>query len=159
MLINGQRPQGINVVAIVLPRANADDLVFKAQAVLDMESFDTLFPRPEPPTIIKPGLGSVPDFKDKNYLESLEKRSYAHTDYMILKSLEATPNLKWETVDLNDPATYGNWRKEAKEAGLVDVEINRIIMGVMEANALNEKVIDEARKRFLATQAVDEARK
>lgn len=126
------------------------DLVFKACGVLDWEPLDKLLPEPIPPTKVVPGGAPIPMFEDPDYQISLTNYSVARQNWLILEALKATPGLEWSTVIQSDSTTWGNYRKELREFGLLPTEINRIIAATWQANSLNENVIDEARKRFLA---------
>lgn len=75
-----------------------------------------------------------------------------------MKSLEATPDLEWENVDVEDPNTWNNFRQEMTDSGFSAIEINRVIAECLNVNALNEEKIEEARQRFLlqAREVADE---
>jgi len=68
--------------------------------------------------------------------------------YMVLKSLEPS-DIEWEKVNAADPSTWLGWQDELKEAGISQTELNRIIVCVMQANALDEDKLKEAREVFL----------
>ena len=145
----GKKVDGPNVEVVVIPRASGD-LVFKAQAVLDYDDFDKLCPVPLPPPIIKKGGERGLDTNDKDYLAAMDKWASAKTNWMILKSLQATPDLEWETVDMSLSETWGNYEQELKDSGFSPPETLRIIQCVINACGLNQEKIDEATKRFLA---------
>jgi len=137
---------------LVLPRPEGTpDIPFTAIAVSINDEFDKLVPEPAPPTVLKKGGKSVPDFNDKDYKETVKRRDSQRFAFMILKSLEPS-NIEWSTVDLEKPNTWLKWDKELKEAGLSETEINRVIATVMAANSLDEDKIDAARKNFLLGQ-------
>jgi hypothetical protein len=71
---------------------------------------------------------------------------------MIIKSLEETEGLEFESIKLDDHTTWTNVYKEFKDSGLCDMEITRLIDGVMEANSLSDERVEEARSRFLASK-------
>lgn len=149
MLLNGKR-LGPNVVTLVLPRGEEEPIVIRAQAVLDYDEFNAIFPRPEPPVKIMRGGAKQPDFEAKSFLQEMQDYGLKRTQYMIIKSLSATEGLKWERVKIEDPNTWHDWENELKEAHISDVERQRIMAAVMEANALNEAKLEEARERFLS---------
>lgn len=151
MKLKGRRP-GVNVEIIVLPRGDGEDLVFKAKAVEDFEMFDKLCPPPEPPKRILPGGEQVPNFQDKNYSAALENYGKKRIAFMVIQGLAATEDLEWEQVDVGNHQTWPKYREELRESGLSEVEINRIVNGCMKANSLNEHAVEQARKRFLASQ-------
>lgn len=126
------------------------DLVFKACGVLDWEPLDKILPEPIPPTKVIPGQGSAPMLEDPDYKESMHRYYVARQHWLILQSLKATPDLEWTTVLEGDSGTWGNYRKELKDFGLLPVEINRIIASTWQANSLNDELLEAARKRFLA---------
>lgn len=154
MKIGGKSINGPNVITLVLPRESGEDIVIKAQAVLDMDEFDNNHPAPEAPTIVEAKTGNKrKDTSDKKYLAALTTHGEMRFNYMILKSLEATPGLEWDTVKMDDPSTWGNYQNDLKSAGFSNSERNRIAMAVFDANSLNEDRLKEARDRFIRSQA------
>jgi len=151
MKIHGKKLDSPNEVTIVIPRQSGN-IIFKAQAVLDFEPFKAICPQPEPPQIMKPGQQPREDLEDPKYVEELNKWSKQHTEWMIIKSLEATEGLEWETVDKSDPETWANYEKELRDSGFAPAEITRIITSVLDACGLNQRKIDEATEAFLAGQ-------
>jgi len=150
MKIKGKKIEGPNEVVIVIPRSNTADIVLRARAVLDMSPFNKMCPVPEPPQRMIAGGKMVPNLKDKGYLQQLEKHSEQRLSWIILTSLEATEELEWERVKLDDPTTWNDFRDEMRDSGFSDIEINRVISDCIGVNALNEAKIEEARERFLA---------
>ena len=151
MKLGGVRPP-VNVKTLVLEREGNKPLVFKAGAITDMSEFDRLCPEPVPPDMLKRG-EKVPNYKDKGYLLAVSQQSGKRMNYIILTSLKATENLEWSTVDYGDPSTWENWRKECLEAGISLFEVNRIVALVIDANGLNDQLLDAAKASFLAEQA------
>jgi len=149
MKLNGKRP-GIHVEPIVLPRPEGD-IVMKAQAVGDFKDFDKLCPPPEPRRKRLADGQEILDVEDKGYKQAVENYSQKRVAYMCIKGLSAgTPDLEWEQVKLEDNNTWLKFEAELIESGFSDVEIKRIVAGVMRANCLSEMAVEEARKRFLA---------
>lgn len=153
MKIKGKKIEGANIEIIAIPRGNSEDIILMAQAVLDMSPFDKMCPTPLPPIRKIDGI-DVPNLKDKNYQQQVGKHAEKRMAWTVITSLEATEGLEWEKVDAGDSSTWLNLRSELKDSGFSDVEINRIIGGVVTANALNEDKIEEARERFLLLQQV-----
>jgi hypothetical protein len=152
MKIKGKKLSGPNKIFIVLPR-DGEDLCFVAQGVLDYDEFNKLCPLPKPPMVRRKGDDEgTPDFSDPKYQESIQKYGAEKSAWMILKSLEPTEGLEFETIKMDDHTTWTNVYKELKDAGLCDMEITRIIDGVMEANCLSDERVEEARTRFLASK-------
>lgn len=151
MKIHGKKIEGPNVAVLVLPRQEGD-IVFTAKAVLKYDEFDAVNPMPKPPVIMRPGGEQSTNPNDKKYQEEVNKWATSKMNWMIIKSLEATDGLEWETVDLSKPETYENVRIELADSGLTAADIARIVNLVIEVNGLNQDKIDEATKRFLAMQ-------
>lgn len=151
MKIAGRIFTGPRVETVVLPRQDGD-IVIKAKAVLDFDEFEKLCKAPEPPMMMKPGGEQLPLLDDKDYLKKLEAYADKKTNWMMLKSLEATEGLEWETVDFNDPDTWGNYQEELKKAGFSFAEVGTIVRLVSDACGLNQSKIEEATKSFLAGQ-------
>jgi len=124
------------------------------QAVLDMSGFDDNYPRPDAPTVKLANGKKFQDTEDKKYKEALSDYAELRFCYMILKSLEATPGLEWDTVDMSKPETWANYQKDLKAAGFNINEINRILQEVFDVNALNDDKLKEAKDRFTRSQAL-----
>lgn len=162
MKIAGRNLTIPNIEIIVLPRQDGpngecNDIVIKAQGILDNTEFDKILPQPQPPKQIAKGGAVTYDVKNPIYLANLSSFGEKRMAWIVLKSLEATEGLTWDTVDMGNPETWNNYRTELKEANFSDVEIVRIVNTVMAANSLNEERLDEARKRFLASEQVQPA--
>lgn len=152
MKLNGKKLEGPAVETVILPREDGD-LVFRCQAVLDFKEFDIIVKEPIPPMITKRGeTVAVADLTDRDYKKAIEQYMLRRFNWMILKSLEATPSLVWEDVKVNDPETWLKMDDELKAAGLAQAEIARLYTGATTANGLNEARIKEARARFFNTE-------
>lgn len=153
MRILGQEIKGPNEELIVIPRGDGQ-IVLKARAVLDYKDFDRLCPEPKAPWIMKPGGVKEQNFNDVNYVAAIRQRVTKQTFFMFIKSLEATPGLTWDTIDLKAPDTWLNFEKELEESGFSQIERNIITRSVMVANNLDERKIEEARQRFIQSQVI-----
>jgi hypothetical protein len=109
------------------------------------------------PQPVAPGIrtrdGFKPDTKDVTYVSMQARYSDQRMAYLVLKSLEPS-QIEWTKVDLADPTTWEGWQAELKEAGLSEVECNRIVICVMQANSLDEDKLKIAREVFLRGQAM-----
>lgn len=151
MKINGQKIDGPAPEVVVIPRGDSE-LVIKAKPVLDFESFEKINPVPIPPKKMFPGGVESVNVEDPTYKKKLEDWAQQKSDWMILQSLSATEGLEWENVDVSDPKTWKNFREELSQT-FTPGEVAKIIEIVMVACGLNQDKIEEATKRFLATQA------
>lgn len=158
MKIKGREIKGPNIETIVIPRGDdvEDYLVFRAQAVLDYTEFDALCPRPTPPVKIVKGGARVADPDAPPFIEARKNYNIRRFSWMVLKSLEATEGLEWETIEFGNPATWENYEKEFKDGGLTDGEIAAIVTAVLTANSMNTEKLDQAREAFLAFQAAQQ---
>ncbi len=134
---------------IVIPRGE-DQFVFRAGGIGTIEKFDLACPRPEPKTRTFKDGTTQKLAHDPKYEAELNQWSLKRLAYTVIKSLEATDGLVWETIDMDDPETYCNYSKELIASGLTESEIARIIDCVMVAVGLNQERIDEATAAFLA---------
>jgi hypothetical protein len=149
MRLEGKKIEGPNVETIVIPRTDGRaDVVFKAQAVLDYTPFDELCPRPTPPIKTLRGGERQADYEDTVYKELISTYGLKRMAWMCIKSLEATPTLEWDDVDVGNPNTWLKFEDELTKAGFSDPEIMRIRNGVFSANCLNESVVELARQSF-----------
>jgi hypothetical protein len=155
MKMYGSAVEGPHVEVVVIPR-HPRNLVFKAQAVLDEEDFEKLCPKPEPPTKMFPGGKTIKDVEDPGFRESLSTWASKKTDWLVLKSLQATPGLEWEKTNISDAATWPLYKEELREAGLSAAEIARIVRCVIDACGMNDDKIEQATKDFLAGQGANQ---
>ncbi len=151
MKIKGKKIENANVEIIPIPRGNGPDIIFEARAIQDMEPFEKMCPLPNPPKRKINGV-DVPQLKDPNYLKALEKRATQRMAWMTITALEATEDLEWEDVKVDDPSTWLQLEPELIKAGFSAVERQRIVAGVVNANALSEAKIEAARERFLLSR-------
>lgn len=147
MKIGGVEVSGPSEEVLILPRPLAQDIVIRCKAVLDMSEFEALCPEPKAKPMLVAG-GFKENDKDPGYLEQCRLHSEQRFAFISLKSLEPS-NIEWETVQMENPNTWKNWEKDLRESGLSSIEINRIIVCIMQANALDETKLEQARKSFL----------
>jgi hypothetical protein len=131
---------------LVLPRGD-QFIVFKAAGLPNMDAFNKMCPEPQPPGAMTKD-GWVPNPGDKGYLSILANYHKQRLAYMIVFSLSPS-QIEWETVDAENPATWANWEADLKNAGLSQVECNRVIGLVLEANCLDDNKLKQAREAFL----------
>lgn len=149
----GKQELGPQIRVLVIPRQTGN-IIFKAKAVLDYKAFDALIKMPVPPTVTMKGeTEAKPNFKDSKYMEDLNKYVELKRDWMFIESLSITPDLVWEKIKLTDPASWKLWTEELMEAGFTPSEVNRIVGLIIDANGMDQTLIDEATKSFLAGQA------
>lgn len=152
MKIAGKVLDGPRVEVLVIPRGD-DEIVFTARAVLDFKEFEKLCVPPSPPMLMKRGsTEQIPQTEDKDYNKKLDQFASKKTAWMVLKSLEATKDLTWDTVKMDDPDTWRNFDTELKDAGFSFAEVGLILNTVITACGLNQAKIEEATKLFLAGQ-------
>ena len=150
MKIGGQLISRPKDEIIVIPR-EGENIVFKAQAVLDYTEFDKLCPEPQP-TIRK-----YPDGREElvtqsaDFIKKRDNWATKRSNWLIIESLRVTEALEWDTVDLSDPETWSNYRNELEQV-FTTGEVNAIIGGVLRANSLDDKRFEEAKNQFLAQQ-------
>jgi hypothetical protein len=150
MKISGQPISRPKDEFIVIPR-DGQNVIFKAQAVLDYTEFEKLCPEPVAPTKHYPDGHEEVNLSDAKYLKARDSWATKRSSWLIIESLRITEGLEWDTVSYSDPETWGNYRKEL-EMTFATGEINAIIGTVMMANSLNDSRFEEAKKLFLATQ-------
>ena len=149
MRIGGRELKGLNESFLVLPRPDGD-LVFRAPAIPDYDEFNKLCPEPVAPVVLTKE-GSKPDEQDTGYLARLAHREVLRIAYLMVKSLEPS-QIEWDTVKMDSPSTWPNYKDDFKKNGISAVEMNRIWALVSEANSLSEDKLEAARARFLHGQ-------
>ena len=151
MKIAGIDPKSLcNEVLLVLPRGESE-LVFRAKGLPNMDEFEALCPKPNPPGKMTRD-GWVPMPEDPTYQQLMSAWGQTRLGYMIVKSLEPS-NVEWDTVNLADPSTWKNWSTDLRSGGLSDIECQRVMNLVLEANCLDEAKLKKAREVFLAGEA------
>ncbi len=157
MRIGGVNIDGPNEEILVLPRlGEGADIIIHATAVSDMSEFHALVPEPKAPGKLTRN-GWEPILNDDTFKARMTKYGEQRYAYMLIRSLEPS-RIEWETVDLSNPKTWTKWEEELRDAGLSTVEVDRISVCVMRANALDEKKLKEARELFLLGRAEEQKR-
>lgn len=152
MKLGGRKISNNNLQVVVLPR-NDGDVVFKFKPVLSTEDFDKLVKMPDMPFVTDAqGTRSFPD--DPMYRKQVLEYVGLKSRWMFLYSISATEGLEWETVNIGDPKTWEHYTEEFKEAGITEIEMQRLNAAFEKVNSLNEEHLEEARNRFLASQQV-----
>jgi hypothetical protein len=154
MKIGGVELKGPNIEILVLPRPDGD-IVIKAQTIKNFKEFESMVNVPQPGGA-RTKDGFKKDYKAKSYLDAVEHYERQRYAYMVLKSLEPS-EIEWEKTDLGDPSTYLGWEEELQEAGLSEIETNKITALVNDANSLNEVKLQAARDAFLLGLEVEES--
>jgi hypothetical protein len=150
MKIAGIDPKSLSTeVILVLPRGDKE-IVFRAKGLPDMAEFEALCPIPKPPGKFTKD-GWIPNLTDPTYQQVLGEWAKKRLGYMVVKSLAPT-EIEWDTVSEADPRSWPAWDEDLKNAGLTQVECNRVLGLVLEANALDEAKLQKAREVFLAGQ-------
>jgi len=149
MKLQGKKIPTAEVIVPII--RDSGNLYFTASPVLNYDDFLKLCPEPKPPKRMLPGGVMQENVADPNYKKKLEMFATHRTHYMILKSLQSTPGLDWDTVKLDDPETWANYESEMRGNGIAEGEIARVINGVIQANGLDDSKVEEARRGFLAS--------
>lgn len=160
MKINGKQVTPRGVIDLILPRTcvddpNAEPLVLLFQGVESYADFDAICPPPQAPGLFYVGKGYVPDLEDTNYLELKKLRAVQRWRYMVIKTLEPS-NIEWDTVDINNPATWCNVKTELAKA-LGENDAGRVFIKVDEANGFSKEALDEARASFFQKRQAEKA--
>src|ERR1019366_5850700 len=98
MKILGRKSEGPNVEESVIPRG-LTQIVLLATAVLDDTEFTTLCPQPKAKILMVKGGKKVEQTNETGYRASMELWARQRIAWLVVKSLEATEGLEWETVN------------------------------------------------------------
>lgn len=146
MRIGGQEINGPNEVTLVLPRETGD-IVIKARAVMNLAEFEAKCPLPQAPGI-RDKNGHRPNTDDPTYKQMMNDYNLKKFHYIFLVSLIPS-DIEWDSVNMDDPSTWGNWMDDFEKCGISGVEANRVVTLVKQANSLDEDKLKEARENFL----------
>lgn len=157
MKLNGISVKIEREVVIPILSDNSDPFYLIGRPIMSYDEFELVCPAPKPMVGGEPGK-EKPLPEHKLYKEAMVKRAVKFNDWVNLKTLVEVANAKgerfpieWETVDMNNPDTYANWKKELKEInGLSDGDIQRIEMDVLRCNSMDSELIEKAKDDFLA---------
>ena len=137
-----------NEDVMVLPRGKGQ-IVFTAQAVLDLDEFEERVPKPKPKKNFHRGKGWIVDLEDETYVKEVEKYNDLRVAYYVVRCLQ---DIEWATVDLEKPATWLNWEKDFESVGFSQHERNLILQFVLRTNNLDERKLEQARELFVLGQ-------
>lgn len=126
------------------------NLQFLCGPILDYEEFERICPIPRAPFISHVGGGTEVDTKDKRYAAKLETWSERRVQWMLIKSLNHTPGLEWEVVNLSKPDSWESYEKELKSF-LTVREFDELINSILEANSPTQNRRKEALENFTST--------
>lgn len=154
MKIAGQEPSGPAEEVLVLPRANGD-IVFTAQAVMDMTEFHALCPAPKAPGRMVAGGKWEANTDSPSYRAQVEKLAEMRMAYIVINSLQ---DVEWDTVEHDKPNTWLNWQTDLQNNHFNENEIQRILILCMQANCLDEVKLKAARDAFLLGQGLRQAK-
>jgi hypothetical protein len=166
MKYKGKKLEGRNTDILVLKKGN-ETIVFRAEALENYREFDKVCKAPVAPQILRPGGIRAPNEKDSKYLERQNGYAEKRLNYMMIRSLvdiscysgddkNNTEKLEWETVDINNPDTYGNWQTELEDAGFSEMERMRVMVLCTQVNALDDNLLEIAKEDFLAEAPLQE---
>ena len=149
MKIAGKKIEGVSRKTVIIKRETGD-IKFILEAVLDDSDFEKMCPRPEPDVKLLPGGARVPDLESQAYKDNLEEWAQTKTHWLFLKSISATPDLEWETVDFSNPKTWKNYTDELLASGFSPQEQFKLLKGYMYVSGLDSEKVDDAVESFLA---------
>ncbi|MCK4500443.1 hypothetical protein KAU11_08090 [Candidatus Babeliales bacterium] len=153
MKIKGASVDARYIETVVVPRGDTD-YIFKARPLTaeDDTFFEELCPKPVPPKFTIPGGKTEEDSTNVQFVKARKAWSDLRSEYLFFRSLDASPDLEWDTVSENEPASWGKIEDELLAAGFLSPEIILIFNAVIAANGLDTSKIEKATKSFLATQ-------
>lgn len=155
MKIAGQVIGGAKTALLVLPRPEGD-VAFKFKAVLDTSEFDLAHPQPKAPRKWTVKQGNHEDDKDPTFLEKFAAWRSLKMCWMFLKSIEDT-QIEWDTIKMDQPSTWENWRQEFISAQFNPGEIAALENAFLECNTVTDGMLKEARERFLHSQEQEQS--
>jgi hypothetical protein len=151
MKLQGKKLLAPKPRTVVIPR-DTGNLIFTVQAVLDYKEFDQLVSMPKPPTRTYRDGRIEQVTNEPTFQKKIQDYSEKKVAWLFLKALEATSGLEWETINSQDPDSWLNYTDEMLASGLTLAEQRHLLEAVTQVNGLNDELIEEATKSFLAIQ-------
>lgn len=134
-------------------------LAFLAQPVWDFDEFEELVPMPVNKKMRfnkdAPG-GKEPDPNNPAHKDAMRLYGRKRWGYTILKTLEPSPDLEWETCSLADPTTWDKAEAELAET-LANYEFAKVMKLIDEANALDDEKLEANAEDFFRARLAEEA--
>lgn len=146
MKINGQSihvPFEKTIYIYRLP----ENIAIQAKAVPFLEDFERLCPEPKRMKVMVDGKFSHFDDAHPKYQAKVKEHNVQYLNYLVLRTLD----IEWDTVDLEDPETWGNWKKEASASGFSNAECNRLANECVAVHNPTAEMVDQMRDDFLRT--------
>lgn len=147
MKFNGKSISKRKPIPAIFPRGDGETIILLCGTV-NFDDFEGMIPMPKPKMRTHRDGSKTPIVDEPVYLAQISQYADRRVDWMALKSLQSTEGLEWETVEMSDPATWGNYKTELKQAGFADLELVRLVRAIHEANGLSDSKIEEATKDF-----------
>jgi hypothetical protein len=140
-------PEGL----LVLER-DGEPLVFRAKSVpVEVwDHFNKICPEPLVPMVLVKGEKKA-NTTDETYQLQCKKLQAKRISYLCLKSLEPS-NIEWDSVNMDDPDTFEKFEDDLRNAGMTEIEIQKVIQLCVGANSLDEAKLRAARESFLRGQ-------
>ena len=151
MKIGGIDPTTLPIeVFLVLPRGD-QEIVFRAHPVPSMDEFEALCPRPNAAGQNDPRrLGAD---GGRPHLPAAHVRLEPDAARLHGRQVAgAQPESSGIRSTRPIPSTWKNWSTDLRNGGLSDIECQRVMNLVLEANCLDEAKLKKAREVFLAGQ-------
>lgn len=135
---------------VCLPHEDSPDGVvpFTVNAITDPTPFMERYPKPKPTKEIFTKGTKIFDENDPKYLSALAEYWSAMEDWVILEAIKDTPDLVFQTVNMDDITTLGNWKKEMVSSGFSLTHINHLQNLCMRKACLSSAMIEEATENF-----------
>lgn len=162
MKIHGKAVLPPKPIKVAIPRNDENgepaDVIIFCNPIMDYKTFQKLLPQPKPPLTITVAGEKFEDAEDSDYKRKVDRFGDLKLAWTVITSISDTPGLEWETVNINDPDTWENYRKELEDTFLPR-EVDLICVGVFEANLPSEERQKEAMERFTSSQVEGQLQK
>jgi len=137
---------------VVIKRGDGEPVVFRIKSLKksDYTKFDQMCPKPPIPISMNPKGEKWQNPENPTYQKKIEEWGTKRMGYMMIKSLMATPDLHFDTVDIQNPDTYDKLEDELTDAGFSVLEIGHLFSKIMQICGLDQKKIEQATQDFLA---------
>lgn len=136
---------------VAFKRPGGKWISFTVRGVDRFDDFQKMCPLKKPSWSMDASGRKTYNTNSPEYQKYLAAQNKKFDDWLLIESITEPSSIEWDTVDRNDPETFGNWETELIEKGISAGERRRITLAVEEVNNITDQSVQETMADFLST--------